>query len=101
MESKAVQDVVAERNRQISEEGWSPENDDDYRHHELAIAAACYAAPGAAEGFMPGEQPRGAILDFWPWRRRFWKPKDRRRDLVRAAALLIAEIERLDRLEGA
>jgi hypothetical protein len=27
----------------------------------------------------------------------WWKPKDRRRDLVRAAALIIAEIERLDR----
>lgn len=33
----------------------------------------------------------------WPFPPRSWKPKDRRRDLVRAAALLVAEIERLDR----
>jgi hypothetical protein len=33
----------------------------------------------------------------WPWLSKWWKPKDRRRDLVRAAALVIAEIERLDR----
>jgi hypothetical protein len=33
------------------------------------------------------------------WDRDSWKPKDRRRNLVRAAALLIAEIERLDRRE--
>lgn len=36
---------------------------------------------------------------LWPWDREWWKPKDRRRNLVRAAALLIAEIERLDRAE--
>jgi len=30
------------------------------------------------------------------WAREWWKPKDRRRDLIRAAALIVAEIERLD-----
>lgn len=34
---------------------------------------------------------------FWPWQRKWWKPKDPRRDLVRAGALIIAEIERIDR----
>ncbi len=33
----------------------------------------------------------------WPFADTFWKPKSPRQDLVRAAALLIAEIERLDR----
>ena len=39
----------------------------------------------------------------WPhtWDASWWKPKDRRRDLVRAGALIIAEIERLDRLDAA
>ncbi|WP_171346570.1 hypothetical protein [Acinetobacter baumannii] len=32
-----------------------------------------------------------------PFADTFWKPKSPRQDLVRAAALLIAEIERLDR----
>jgi hypothetical protein len=35
---------------------------------------------------------------YWPWEDKWWKPKDRRRDLVRAGALIVAEIERLDRL---
>ena len=35
----------------------------------------------------------------WPWVRRWWKPTDRRRDLVKAGALILAEIERLDRIE--
>lgn len=30
--------------------------------------------------------------------RDWWKPKDRRRNLVKAGALIVAEIERLDRL---
>jgi len=33
----------------------------------------------------------------WPWNMVWWKPKNYRRDLVKAAALLVAEIERLDR----
>jgi hypothetical protein len=36
-------------------------------------------------------------LQIWPWDRKWWKPTDRRRDLVKAAALILAEIERLDR----
>ena len=35
--------------------------------------------------------------DLWPWAASWWKPKNRRRDLVRAAALIVAEIERIDR----
>lgn len=36
----------------------------------------------------------------WPWSREWWKPKNPRRDLVKAGALIVAEIERLDRLEA-
>lgn len=45
-----------------------------------------------AEAYQDEEVP-----DFWPWGDCYWKPKSPRQDLVRAAALLIAEIERLDR----
>jgi hypothetical protein len=40
---------------------------------------------------------RKLIDHVWPWSREWWQPKDRRRDLVRAGALIVAEIERLDR----
>lgn len=88
----AWRDVLAERQRQVSVECWTPGHDDDeHRRGELALAAAAYCVHGL-------DWPvRGS--DLWPWTSGWWKPKNRRRDLVRAAALLLAEIERLDRAE--
>jgi hypothetical protein len=37
---------------------------------------------------------------WFPWDRSWWRPGSRRRNLVKAAALLIAEIELLDRTDG-
>ena len=96
----AAIDVLAERERQKSEEGWSPDHDDKHVNGEMAIAAACYAANSALR--RDGDELdkyREAELRrrFWPWSREWWKPKDHRRDLVRAGALVLAEIERLDR----
>ncbi len=91
--SNAIQDVIAERLRQMHQEGWSEQHDDTHTNGELADAAACYAHP-VPYGVAPqhsGPPP------LWPWHRKWWKPKDRRRNLVRAAALIVAEIERLDR----
>jgi len=80
----AALDVLEERARQVSVEGWDPDHDDEVHDDgELARAAACYAL--------------GEAGDLWPWDIRWWKPKDRRRDLVRAGALIVAEIECLDR----
>ena len=88
--SGAERDVIAERRRQVSVEGWSAEHDDQHAKGEMAAAAANYA--------LNASDWRGQrVLSTWPWDYDWWKPKDRRRDLVRAAALIIAEIERLDR----
>lgn len=78
-----LSDISAERWRQINEEGWSPEHDDDHDKGELANAAACYAI--------------GDPMGLWPWELSWFKLGDRRRNLVKAGALIIAEIERLDR----
>ena len=91
--SQAVLDVAAERRRQIEAEGWSPSHDDEHEGCELAMAAACYAGNAGGYSWMdgwPGE-------NLWPWSRDHWKPSTARRDLVKAAALILAEIERLDR----
>lgn len=88
-QTKALIDVMNERDRQHNEEGWTPEHDDQHTDGELAKAAACYAV-----GFST---PPSYVPAFWPWEADWWKPTDRRRDLVKAAALLLAEIERLDR----
>lgn len=87
--ANAIADVAAERRRQIEAEGWTPELDDDHRSGEMALAAAAYA-------LHSGEHVSHALV-WWPWSISWWKPTDRRRDLVKAAALIVAEIERLDR----
>ncbi|STB30253.1 hypothetical protein [Citrobacter koseri] len=38
----AILDVIAERQRQQSVEGWTPEHDDEHCNGELAMAAVCY-----------------------------------------------------------
>lgn len=100
-------DVLAERRRQVEVEGWTSEHDDAYGEGELARAAAAYAYASALpdrhraniSGIYSIDND-GMARDLWPatWSKAFWKPKDRRRDLVRAAALILAEIERLDRM---
>lgn len=101
--SNALQDIAAERKRQIAVEGWTPDHDDEHDDGELAKAAACYANPMAivvdGEGLQIGEPNDATLPVGWPesWSARWWKPSTRRRDLVKAAALIVAEIERLDR----
>lgn len=99
--SKATDDVLAERQRQIEAEGWTEDHDDKHNDGSLADAAACYAATSrpfkAVEVAGRAYEPMTQYEDLWPWNDRWWKPKNRRHDLVRAAALLVAEIERLDR----
>lgn len=85
----AWRDVVAERRRQVEAEGWTPEHDDEHANGELALAAACYSVTTYPQAV--------GLLGFWPWGMKWWKPTDRRRNLVKAAALILAEIERIDR----
>lgn len=90
----AARDVLAERRRQVDVEGWDYSHDDAHADRSMALAAACYAMYASlSERARRNKNP----APFWPWAARWWKPKDRRRDLVRAGALILAEIERLDR----
>ncbi|MCE9886521.1 hypothetical protein [Obesumbacterium proteus] len=97
----AANDIIAERQRQIREEGWTPERDDSYSCGELAGAAACYARYTNARGWVfptnPTDYQSAGELFGWPWGAEWWKPTNPRRDLVKAGALILAEIERLDR----
>lgn len=88
---RAALDVIAERRRQIETEGWTAEHDDQHGEGQLATAAGCYVLYSDVYP-LAGDPPPA-----WPWDDVWWKPKDYRRDLVRAAALIVAEIERLDR----
>lgn len=92
--SEELIEIAAERRRQVEAEGWTPEHDDSHKDGELADAAACYAYHA---GLDDKNREHAGPPVLWPWAEDWWKPKDRRRDLVRAAALIVAEIERLDR----
>jgi hypothetical protein len=103
-QTTAIEDIVIERQRQINKEGWTLEHDDDHTDGSLADAAACYAATTRAfkaEEFVGlGYKPYTTYRDLWPksWGDGWWKPgRSRRRNLIKAAALIVAEIERLDR----
>lgn len=94
--TRAIRDVIAERLRQQTEEGFDAAHDDKQTAHQLASAAAAYASYAAMSDRYRTEYDGVPVVllgldEVW------WKPTTRRRDLVKAAALIIAEIERLDR----
>ncbi|HFQ6050307.1 TPA: hypothetical protein ACJZSU_005165, partial [Pseudomonas aeruginosa] len=83
------------RRRQIEAEGWTPEHDDAHSHGQMARAAACYALAGSS---APNDGTAALLVSLaWPWDEQWWKPSTARRDMVKACALALAEIERLDR----
>jgi hypothetical protein len=96
-----IGEIAAERKRQVASEGWSTEHDDDHDRDEMARAAACYALPERYRKMTvrddDGDSTPTEVPELWPWSVVWWKPKSPRRDLLRAGALIIAEIERLDR----
>ena len=86
-QTAAARDVLDERQRQIIGEGFSTARDDGYTNLELADAAAQYA-------LQAGGWPS---LNVWPWKPDTFKEGAPREMLVKAGALILAEIERLDR----
>ena len=91
--------IAFERERQISVEGWTPEHDDQHWDSELIRAAVCYAAAACSGGWLTvSPTGRGQVWVLWPWDDQAWKPSgDPVRDLVKAGALIAAEIDRLRR----
>jgi hypothetical protein len=109
--SRGAAMIGDERLRQVYEEGWTPEHDDQHTHGEMASAAAAYALAAArrlpvvtTSGTGGDNGGRGdlvvmrqAVPPFWPWEAESYKPGDHLRDLVKAGALIAAEIDRLHR----
>lgn len=88
----ALLDIAAERRRQVAVEGFGPEHDDSHTDRQMAGAAAAYLVNS-----LPYRN-RGWIRRLlWQWDEAWFKPSTYRRDLIKAAALIVAEIERVDR----
>lgn len=101
MSMTGVDLIAAERRRQIEEEGWTSEHDAEHHSddHQLAWAARGYIDAATVSDDLWVEFPNFLPLN-WPWEKEAWKPsrgKDRVRDLVKAGALIAAEIDRLQR----
>lgn len=93
--------IAAERRRQVEVEGWTAEHDDAHDCGEMVEAAICYAEQAKGRGWVSPEKYRQDEVDpfgDWPWDESWWKPQTPIRDLVRAGALIAAEIDRLQRL---
>lgn len=97
--------IAAERRRQIVDEDYDFAHDDEHENGELALAAATYALPLEVRRRHVWLQPLWKLLYPADW---FFKgavytqatevPTDTRiRELVKAGALIAAEIDRLDR----
>ena len=118
--SDGLKYIGVERLRQIEEEGWTPEHDDEHFDGSMAMAAACYASTSrlySLRHFANGY----TYDDPWPWEGKWDKryrvgevrnnPGNRLPDpssytrterlnlLVKAGALIAAEIDRLIRAE--
>ena len=86
--------IMQERKRQIEQEGWTPEHDDEHKFFELSRAAICYLMFSIIS--RPPLSKSTPIK--WPWDPTWWKPSySRIRNLVKAGALIAAEIDRLQR----
>jgi len=92
-----IQQIAAERDRQITTEGWTPEHDAEHPDGALAEAAISYTTTASAQ--VRGNCGAKLMDDQWPWNPEWWKPSDNPiRNLVKAGALIAAEIDRLQRL---
>lgn len=101
MLSLAERAVIAERRRQVEVEGWTDAHDDEHAAGTLALAAAAYAldAGEALEWGADASDNRPEPM-FWPFSSSWWKPTTPRHSLVKAAALILGEIERMNRDPG-
>jgi hypothetical protein len=94
----AIEMIAAERERQIEQEGWTAEHDaKEHNNGDLTKAGISYAAQAATQLKLNTNETCDTMN--WPWDYKWWKPSpDPVRNLVKAGALIAAEIDRLKRV---
>ena len=102
MKTTAIELIAKERERQVNIKGWTPEHDKEHDKEELTWAAICYLTPKgrrapATRYLNIYDEEELPYPEAWPWEPENWKPTpdNRIRELVKAGALILAEIERL------
>lgn len=95
--------IVAERRRQVEVEGYLPDHDiTENDLLQLPVAAWCYLGDLLTDGPDFTREEHLDPPDGWPWEPEFWRPtpEDDIRQLVKAGALIAAEIDRLQAVRG-
>lgn len=83
--------IKQERVRQVEVEGYDEVHDDGCHHNELVDAGDAYLRFAKAGKNQP-------LPKFFPWANEYWKPSDdEARNLEKAGALYLAELERIKR----
>jgi hypothetical protein len=97
----AIELIAQERQRQIDVKGYHPEHDDGHHDGALLKASMCYVDTAVHQVMNPGFRiPPCYHHKCWPFERESFKPRNPAiRNLVKAAALIVAEIERLQRAD--
>lgn len=94
---KILTQIEVERLRQISQESYSTVHDDRHKDGALALAAAAYLGAALRANQLAEQDDVEELVAVAPWSiGRFKTPRN---SLIKAAALIVAELERLDRLE--
>jgi len=93
--------IARERTRGINVEGWTAKHDDIHRNGELALAANCYAEMAYYQIGTSFERASHMASRAWPFEMSWWKPCiDPQDNLIKAGALIAAEIDRLNRAKA-
>lgn len=93
--------IAQERLRQINTLGWTAEHDDAHTDQQLGRAGLCYAVAGTKPGASLDTFEEMVVEENWPedWQG-WWKPSPNRiRNLVKAGALIAAQIDYWQRWE--
>ena len=95
----AAHDVLKERARQVAQEGYDTEHDDSHVNDEVAAMAALFVMPEAARDWDASSTGYGRTLGeaILPPDWNYPRLGDRRDQLIKGAAMALAEIERIDR----
>lgn len=89
------QDVVLERIEQIEEHGFDLQHDLGHHPGELALGAASYLNTAIDQLYGRHHAPKDSP-DTWPWQREAWRPGTARDNLVKALAIGLSVLDRLD-----
>ena len=92
-----INTILEERLRQLTVKGYDSVHDDTHKKGELYKAAALYAWPALSDYVLKHEWPEGKAF-YHPSEPKFSREAEIR-DLAKAGALIVAELDRLYRLE--